>query len=316
MLDIRRICCVLVLGVSSVAAVTSSVAHAEEQLSVSVSVSQAPPLMLNGIAVDEEGYLWVCDGLGSELLKLEAPGRKIVARYGRRQGVDGPDDLVIDRDFVYYTANFTLFNAVAKLDRRSGRARQIAAPATGTNPIAWSPSGKLYVGLTPAASGELGAALGLTGLYEVDPVTGDYELIVADDGGINAFSVGPDGGVYGPHWEATSVVRVDPVSGKITRLNGDVGLASSVRYNALDDHLYVLAGESETRATLVRMALDGSEMSVFARLSEQPDALLTSADNFAIAPDGTFYVTRFLVPVITRVSADGSVIEDIRVGTP
>jgi hypothetical protein len=120
--------------------------------------------------------------------------------------------------------------------------------------------------------------------------------------------------VYGPHGlNGTAVLRINLASGEVTSLQ-PTKLASSVRYNPRDQHLYVLAGESETRAVLLRMALDGSDFSVFARLSELPDALLVSADNFAIAEDGTFYVTRFLHPIISRVSADGSQIDDLKVG--
>ena len=49
-------------------------------------------------------------------------------------------------------------------------------------------------------------------------------------------------------------------------------------------------------------------------MEPSPGALLVSADNFAIAEDGTFYVTRFLTPIISRVSADGSQIDDLKVG--
>lgn len=275
---------------------------------------QTPPQMINGIAVDEAGYLWITDMVGSQLLRLEAPGNVIVGRYGREAGVDGPDDLVLDRDFVYYTAAATLLGAVGKLDRYTGKATTLARTGIGTNPIAWGPDGKLLAGLSPAASGEIGVALGLNGLLEVDPVSGDFKKIVADDKGINAFCYAPDGYVYGPHGlNGTAVLRIDLESGEVTSLR-EVTLASSVRYNPLDEHLYVLAGESATRAILLRMALDGSDFSVFARMSEQPDAIGTSADNFAIAPDGTFYVSRFLSPIITRISADGSAIEDFPVG--
>lgn len=275
---------------------------------------QTPPLMLNGIAMDEEGYLWVTDMIDSQLLKLEAPGHRIVARYGAEVGVDGPDDLVIDRDYVYYTAAATLSGAVGRLDRRTGKAETLAATGNGINPIAWGPDGKLLAGLSPAASAEIGVALGLTGLFEIDPVSGAFELIVPDDKGVNAFCFAPDGFLYGPHGlNGTAVLRIDIHSGDVTSIH-ETNLASSVRYNPRDEHLYVLAAESETRAVLLRMALDGSDYSVFARLSEQRDAFVVSADNFVIAPDGTFYVTRFLAPVITRVSADGQQIEDIPVG--
>lgn len=296
--------------------VSSGIASAQATAPVvAEGVDQTPPTMINGIAVDEEGYLWVCDGTGSELLRLEAPGERIVARYGRREGVDGPDDVVVDRDYVYYTAAFTLAGAVAKLDRREGRATTLAPTGLGTNPIAFAPNGKLYAGLSPAVSGVLGQALGANGLYEVDPVTGDYRLLLADDAGMNAFAAVSDGFVYGPHALLNAVMKVEVETGKIETLLADLPIVASVRHNPRDDRLYVLAGET-TQPVLLRMARDGSDLQEFARLSEQPDALISSGDNFAFAPDGTIYVTRFLQPLITRVSADGSIVEDFAVGKP
>lgn len=270
--------------------------------------------MLNGIVVDEEGYLWVADMLDSQLLRLEAPGEKIIARYGRERGVDGPDDLVLDEDFVYYTAAATLFGAVAKLDRKTLEVTTIAATGLGTNPIAWGPHGKLLAGRSPAATRELGVALGLNGLLEVDPDKHKWKTLVADDKGINAFTYAPDGFVYGPHGlNGTAVLRIDLESGEVKTIH-ETKLCSAVRYNPRDQHLYALAAESEQRAILLRMALDGSDFSVFARMSELPEAQFISGDNFAIAPDGTFYVTRFQPAIISRISADGSQIDDFYVG--
>jgi sugar lactone lactonase YvrE len=273
--------------------------------------------MLNGIAVDEQGYLWVCDGTGSELLRLEAPGHVIVGRYGRSAGVDGPDDVVTDKDFVYYTAAFTLFGAVAKLDRKTGRATTIAAVGPGVNPIAWTPTGKLYAGKTPAASTVLGELLGFNGLYEVDPSTNTFREVMADDAAMNGFTVAPDGMVYGPIGRFTAVVKVDPFTKKITTIRDNLQCVSAVRYSPRDQHLYFLdcGGPPPTKPIISRMALDGSDFSVFAHLSEPPADTLTSTDNFAIAPDGTIYVTRFQQIVVTRVSPDGKVTEDFPVGT-
>lgn len=289
-------------------------AGAPANAAVPARVDQTPPLMLNGVVIDEAGFLWIADMLDSQLIQVEMPSGTIMARYGREVGVDGPDDLVIDRDYVYYTAAATLLGATAKLDRRTGRATTIAPTGIGTNPIAWGPDDTLLVGLSPAASVEIGVALGINGLFQVDPDHGTYQLIVPDDAGINAFCYAPDGYVYGPHGlYGTAVLRVDLDSREVTTIH-ETNLASAVRYNPRDDHLYVLAGESETRAVLQRVALDGSDFSVFARMSDLPDSIGTSADNFAIAPDGTFYVTRFMYPIVTRISADGSEVEDLYVG--
>lgn len=281
------------------------------------AVDQTPPLMVNGIAIDSDGALWVTDGLGSELLKLEAPGRTILARYRRSAGVDGPDDLVVDEDYVYYTANWTLAGGVGRLDRRTGQAGTFARTGLATNPIARLPSGRLLVGISAGTGGSLAAALNLTGLYEIDPTRNARpKRVVRDSKGINAFCIGPDGFVYGPTLHG--VVRIDLQTGASKLLRDGFGFAASVRYQERDASLYVLdvAPSAHPKAPLLyRMALDGTRGEELAVLSAQPSAITGAADNFVIAGDGTFYVTRFMQPVITHVSADGSTAEDIPIGT-
>lgn len=279
------------------------------------TVDQTPPIMVNGIAIDSQGNLWVANGLGSELLQLDGSGKTILARYGRAQGVDGPDDLALDDDYVYYTANFTLAGAVGRLDRKTGKARTLANTGLGTNPIVRLPSGRLLAGITLGASGGLASLLNLTGLYEVDPTGATpAKRIVKDSKGINAFCVAPDGYAYGP--ALNSVYRIDLKTGASKLLRNDFGFAASVRYNPRDQQLYVLdvaPPAHPTKPLLYRMSVDG-KVEKFAVLSEQKGAILPVADNFAIGEDGTFYVTRFLQPVISRVSADGQTSEDIAIG--
>lgn len=287
--------------------------RAPDQERLPALADQRSPSMINGIALDEDNYLWVTDGTGSQLLRLELPGEKIVARYGRAQGISGPDDLVVEDDAVYWTANWDFSGNVGRLDRRTGRSSVIANTGLGTNPIARLPSGDLLVGRA-----SFGALFNFTGLFAVAP-EGEVapRRVVADSRGINAFCIGPDGFVYGP--TQTSVVKIDLTSGKVTTLRDGFGSLAAVRCHPADGQLYVLdaaPADHPTTPVLVQMAPDGSDVRVFAQLTEQPDAQGPAADNFVIAPDGTFYVTRFQEPVITRVSPGAAEIRDFVVGQP
>ena len=274
------------------------------------SVDKSPPVWANGIAIDEEGYLWIADGLGSQLLRLKPPGTKIVARYPVGGGLEFPDDLVVTPDAVYYTGSVS--GTVSKLDRQTGATTVLGYVGLGVNPIALSPSGRLLAGIAPGAFPELSPLF--NGLFEIDPAGRRSPVrLLRDSSSINAFCVGRDGFVYGP--ALSSVVRIDLERGTTATLTGGDGYLTAVRENPHDGRLYVL----ETRpandpqaALLFSMESDGRDRRTFAQLSRQPDALY-AADNFAIAADGTFYVTR-LSPIITRISPDASRIEDFPIG--
>lgn len=61
------------------------------------SVSQVGPIGANGIAFDGTD-LWLCDLLGSQLLRIDATTGHILERIGADRGVNHPDDLVVARD--------------------------------------------------------------------------------------------------------------------------------------------------------------------------------------------------------------------------
>lgn len=278
---------------------------------------QSPPQYINGIAIDERGYLWIADGSGSQLLRLEPPGQHIVERYGPAQGIDGPDDLIVDTDAVYYTAS--LSGNVDRLDRTTGQHRVVGRVGIAVNPIVRLDDDTILAGIAPGPLPELAALF--NGIYAVDP-TGrtDAKLVMRDSSSVNAFCIAPDGYLYGP--APSAVMRIDLKTADNTQLYAGFGYLGAVRYNPHDRLLYALDVRPEGNVdapVLYRMPLSPTDPpaapEVFARLSALPDSDF-SADNFAIADDGTFYVTRFDNPVITRVSADGRQIEDFRIGQP
>ena len=277
------------------------------------AVDQTPPAMVNGIAIDEAGHLWVAAGADSELLRLEAPGEKIVERYPTEWLLDGPDDLVATPEAVYYTAMAS--GNVKKLDRSTGKNEVIGRVGLGVNPIVLTEQGTLLVGLAPGPAPELAPLF--TGLFEVDPAGAKRpQRVLRDSRSINAFCVAPDGRAYGP--TQTSVLRFDLSTGDVETIHEGFGYAGAVRYNPHDEKLYVLdvyPRDNRREAHLYSMKLDGSDFGLFARLSEIEDDNFT-ADNFAIAEDGTFYVSRLYMIKITRVSPDGQRVEDFSIGAP
>jgi hypothetical protein len=227
--------------------------------------------------------------------------------------LDGPDDLVVTPDSAYYTAS--LSGDVNRLDRRTGENEVLGQVGLGVNSIVLTSQGKLLVGIAPGPIPELAPLF--TGLYEVD-TSGirQPQLILPDSHSINAFCVPPDGYAYGP--TQTSVLRIDLAKRTFQTVRSGFGYAGAVRYNARDQRLYVLdvaPPESPRAAILYRMGVDGADFEVFARLSPVSTDDF-SADNFAIAADGTFYVTRLYEAKITRVSPDGARAEDFVIGVP
>lgn len=272
---------------------------------------QSQPTMVNGISIDESGYLWVAAGADGQLLRLEPPGEHIVERHATDWVLDGPDDLVATPDAVYYTAMVP--GNVNRLDRRTGKNTTLGQVGTGVNPIVLTANGKLLVGLAPGPVPELAPLF--TGLFEVDPKGATRpRTLLRDSRSINAFCVAPDGHAYGP--TQTAVLRFDLETGEIKTIHDGFGYAGSVRFNPHDQKLYVLDVYPEANrraAVLYSMALDGSGFGEFARLSEIDHDDFT-ADNFAIAEDGTFFVTRLYDIKITRVSPDGAHIDDFVIG--
>jgi hypothetical protein len=245
-------------------------------------------------------------------LRIEPPGEKIVERYATDWELDGPDDLVATPEAVYYTAMVP--GNVNRLDRRTGKNIVLGHVGTGVNPIVLTPAGKLLVGLAPGPVPELAPLF--TGLFELDShAPSRPRTVLRDSRSINAFCVAADGYAYGP--TQTAVLRFDLQSSEVTTIREGFGYAGSVRFNPRDQKLYVLdvyPPDNRRSAVLYSMRLDGSDFAVFARLSEVPTDDF-SADNFAIAEDGTFYVTRLYLNKITRVSHDGQRVEDFVVGS-
>ena len=277
------------------------------------AADQTPPSGTNGIQY-LDGHLWIADYHGDQIVVADADDGTILTRFGADAGVTGgPDDLVTAPDgTVYWTAYDAGGVGHLTLD---GRSRTIAALPAGTNPIAWSTDGSLYVGLAVIADG----------LYEVTPPrNGDEEVeprqIAEAVGNVNGFDVGPGGFIYGPAYGGEgSVVRIDPNDGSTETVADIPGFPVAARF-AEDGKLLVLANLPSAlyEVDLSTLPADddpAADEDARAEVATKAELELEVTDNFAIAPDGTIYVTAFDVPTVLVLRTDGST-ETLTIGDP
>ena len=248
-------------------------------------VDQKPPMGLNGIVVAGQ-TLYAASINANQVLAIDATSGDIVGRWGLKNELGVPDDLVLDGDGSLVVTGYG-----------AGDVSRIAADGTisllgnigaGANPINISPDGVLYVG----------RALIGDGLYRFDPASKSFVEITPNSQGLNGFDFDDSRAIVGPLLSLngpSSIVRVDPDSGAITPLVEDLGPIGGVEV----DGDTVFAAQISPPA-LLRLSL--------ADLSAAPETVVTLPfipDNLALADDGTVFVTSFGTPEIARISPDG-----------
>jgi sugar lactone lactonase YvrE len=195
---------VLILGIFLLLSVTVVSAQVLDKpigtVTTKVLVRGAPIHGTNGMAVDDQGKLYIASALGREILVLEPKTGKIMERFGPESGVEGPDDVAFGPDgSLYWTDILT-----GEVGRRSPDGvvkKQFVAEFV--NPITFSDDGRLFV-----AQAFLG-----DGLYEVDPDLDAEPVLILGTGNpafhLNAMDFGPDGKLYAPRQQLNQIVRID-----------------------------------------------------------------------------------------------------------
>lgn len=259
---------------------------------------QTPPAGSNGIVMADSRSVWIAVLDGNELIRVDVATGDILDRRATPDA-SGPDDLVLSDDGVLYWTGYTS-GLIGSIDLEDGSTATLATVPFGANPITFDDDGTLLVGL----------AVLDTGLYRVDPdapAGTEPEELLADDQAMNAFDVGDDGFLYGPTTDG-SVLRVD-VGADPTEIVGPIasglGFAVAVRF-APDGSMWVLTSVGEPRLSQIdpETGVVGTEIPL-----EQ-----LVADNFAIAEDGTMYVTGFNDPVITVVNPEDGSLTSVPIG--
>lgn len=258
-------------------------------------VEQNAPLGANGITIDDEGQLWIAVLTGDEILRVDHESGEILERYPTPARA-GPDDLVIGDDGTVYWTGYTS-GEVGALDPTTRESIELGNVGPGANPIAQRGDGMLLVG----------RAITGTGLYLVDPAGGEEPEPLADPGNVNSFSIGPDGLLYSPLIgpEGGAAVAIDPEVGEVRETVAPIeGIPVALRWH--DDALYVLT--LNPGGVVYRVDLASRAVELFA------DTGLTTADNLAVADDGTVYVTGFDQPVIAVFDAEGRPQDPLDIG--
>lgn len=246
---------------------------------------QTPPVNVNGLTVQGD-TIWVASIEADEVLQLDRETGAILARFDTDGA--GPDDVAVAPDGSVWVTGF----GNGDLGRISdGRYEVVTTMAAGINPLEFTADGKLLVG-TYGPGGTL---------YEV-PTDGGEPVVLAEDlPDINAFGIAEDGTVLAPAGGIGgpgSVVRIDPATGDVTTVVGD-----------LDP---VAAGTTDAAGTffvLSNITGDVLEVDVEEGTATRFALVPTGApfDNLAFAEDGTLYLSSFGAASITEVTAEGEV---------
>lgn len=249
---------------------------------------QTPPKGANGVAIDAAGNLWVADLNGGQIVAVDSQTGEILRRFGADRGVHSPDDLAFDAAGNIWWTNYVNGN-VGRIDNPSAdgaKSVDVVSVGAGANPITIADDGTVYVGRTLTGRG----------LYAITPgPTAALDQIAADPGVINGFSLGPDGRLYSPEGEDGTVIAIDLSDGRTEVVAENLGLPVSVRWTD-DGRLLVL----EAVPPVISEVNPGTGgRTLLASASSQV------GDNFAVAEDGTIYVTAFDKPSVTVISPGG-----------
>lgn len=246
---------------------------------------QTPPVNVNGLTV-QGGTIWVASIEADEVLQIDRETGAILARFDTNGA--GPDDVAVAPDGSVWVTGFGNGDLGRIAD---GTYEVVTTMAAGINPLEFTEDGTLLVG-TYGPGGTL---------YEV-PTDGGEPVVIAEDlPDINAFGIAADGAVLAPAGGIGgpgSVVRIDPATGEVTTVVGD-----------LDP---VAAGTTDAAGTffvLSNVTGDVLEVDVEAGTATRLALVPTGApfDNLAFAEDGTLYLSSFGAASITEVTADGEV---------
>ncbi|QNN53990.1 hypothetical protein [Nocardioides mesophilus] len=168
----------------------------------------------NGLAIDRQGRLLVASAMGAEIVGVQRSTGQVVKRWGHAAGVDSPDDVAVGPDGSVYWTDLP----AGEVGRRTpdGKVTKQFVGA-GVNPIAFSPSGRLFVAR---------AFLG-DGLYELDPALQKPPRVVIPDSGkapfpnqLNGFDFSPGGQLFAPQPFRGRIVKINPDTGAMRTVTG------------------------------------------------------------------------------------------------
>lgn len=258
-----------------------------------VLVRGAPIHGSNGLAVGTHGRLLVASANGAQIDVVSRHSGRVLQRIGHASGVDAPDDVAVGPDGSIYWTDIQI-GQVGRLAPDGTVTKQFVG--MGMNPIAFSPSGRLFV--AQAFFGD--------GLYELDPNLVKPPRVVIPDSGpagapwpkqLNGFDFGPGGMLYSPQPYLSRIVRINPNTGAMTVVADKLPAPpTSVEFDA-HGRLYA----SLVDGTVIRVNPATGSYETFAKIH---DAVL---DNMTFDHQGRLYVSDSDNGAVYTVSREGHV---------
>ncbi|MBK7976988.1 MAG: hypothetical protein IPK07_28250 [Deltaproteobacteria bacterium] len=234
-------------------------------------VNTTPPESTNGIQWSK-GRLWIAGA--------------ITQGYGPEDGLGPNDDLVLVEGGAFVVTEPSR-GTVSRFDPKRGRT-ELAEIGPQANGIARCADGRVFANLEwPAGA-----------VFEIDPSGATPPRQVTGEApGLNSMAcVGEF--LYAPTFFKGGVIRVHRETGEITTIV-ETGLNLPSAVHAMPDGT-IVALQVVLPVRLMKVDVESAELTELARIEGM------IADNFAVGPDGTFYVTDFFDAGVVVISPDGT----------
>ncbi len=244
-----------------------------------IEVIGQPSVMhgIQGLAIGPDGAIYAGSLTGGSIYRIDIASGAVTTFLGPPRG--GADDLAFAPNGAIFWTGLGSGNVLTR--GKDGRVRTLAQDMPGANAVGFSRDGRLFVS----------RIFGGDGLYELDPAGVKPRRTVAEQiGGLNAFQIGDDGGLYGPLFHLGKIVRIDIETGAMTDIADGFESPSAVKIEA-DGKLIAL---DYLRGEVVRVDPKSGEKAAIAKLPPP-------VDNLAIGKDGTIYVSSTAYNGITAI---------------
>ncbi len=266
----------LIYGFLAAAALTLPGASANAQTrtpQVSVLVPGSVIHAVEGISFGNDGFLYGTSIHAQSVYRIDVKTGAVTIAVPAPDGES--DDIAIGpvgtpaAGIMAWTAQTS---GEIRIQRPGGKPEVIMRDVPRVNPIAFSPTGRLFM----AQSGA-----GDDALWELDVIgTKPPRLVAKGQGPLNGFGFGPDGRLYAPLFRTDKLLAIDVDTGVYTVIAQGVGISAAAEVDAKGDviSLDYLKGE---------VWRSNPKTGVSKSIAPLPDDV---PDNLAIGKDGTIYL--------------------------
>ena len=263
----------VILAATSIAFPGSFAAAQTRTPEISVLVPGSVIHAVEGIAFGNDGFLYGTSIHAQAVYRIDVKSGAVSIAVPSPDGES--DDIAIGpagtpaAGIMAWTAQTT---GEIRIMRPGGKPEVIMRNVPRVNPIAFSPTGRLFMAQTGA---------GDDALWELDIIgTKAPRLVAKGQGPLNGFGFGPDGRLYAPLFRTDKLLAIDVDTGLYTVVGQGVGISAAVEVDASGDVISVDYLKGEVWRTNPKT---GTSVSI----AKLPDDV---PDNLAIAKDGTIYL--------------------------